>query len=135
VVNKGHSLKDVKRGIKKANDMFVQLFPIWKNKNLSRSTKIQLFKTNVKSVLLYGSKTWKETKTVTRPLQTFINCYLRHSLAISWPDRISNKDLWKETDQLPIHIEIRKRKWKWIGHILSKLDGAIEKMRSSIVTG
>ena len=46
-------------------------------------------------------------------------------LAIWWLDRLSNENLWKETNQLPIHIEIRKR--KWIGHTLRKLDGAIEK--------
>ena len=29
--------------------------------------------------------------------------------------------------QLPINSEIRKQKWKWIGHTLRKPDGAIEK--------
>ena len=38
----------------------------------------------------------------------------------------SNEDLWKETDELLIHTEIRKHKWKWIGHILRKPDGLIE---------
>ena len=60
VVNKeGGSLEDVKSQIKKANGAFVQLYPIWNNMNLSRRTKIQLLNTNLKSVLLYGSKTWK----------------------------------------------------------------------------
>ena len=39
---------------------------------------------------------------------------------------ISNKYLWKETNQLPIHI--RKHKWKWIGHRLRQPDGTIEKI-------
>ena len=41
---------------------------------LSRRTKIRLFDTNVKSVLLYGSETWKVTETITRPLQTINHC-------------------------------------------------------------
>ena len=67
------------------------------------------------------------TETVTRSLQTFINRCLQRALVIWWPDRIYNEDLRKETEQLPIHIEIRKRKWKWIGHTLRKPDGAIER--------
>ena len=79
VVNKeGGSLEDVKSRIKKANGVFVQLYPMWKNKNLSRKTKILLFNTNVKSVLLYGSETGKVTETVTRPLQTFTNLFTTH---------------------------------------------------------
>ena len=52
---------------------------------------------------------------------------LRRILAIWWPESISNQDLWKETDQLSVQIEIRKRKLNWIGHTLRKPDGAIEK--------
>ena len=70
-----------------------------------------LFNTNVKSVFLYGSETWKVTEMVTKPLQNFINRCLRRILAIWWPDRISNEDLWKKTDQLPTHIEIKKCKY------------------------
>jgi hypothetical protein len=33
---------------------------------------------------------------------------------------ISNKDLWKVTGQEDINIEIRKRKFGWIGHTLRK---------------
>jgi hypothetical protein len=72
-------------------------------------SNIRLSNTNVTSVLLYGSKTWKVTESVTRALQNFINRCLQRILAIWWPDRISNKDLWTEMDLLPIHIEI---KWK-----------------------
>jgi len=58
VVDKeGGSLEDVKSWIKKANVVFVQLYPIWMNKNLSRRTKIWLFNTNDKSVLLSGRGT------------------------------------------------------------------------------
>ena len=30
----------------------------------------------------------------------------------------SNKDLWKVTGQEDINVEIRKRKFRWIGHTL-----------------
>jgi hypothetical protein len=48
--------------MKKAKATFSQLLPIWKAKQISFNTKIRLFNTNVKSVLLYGCETWKETR-------------------------------------------------------------------------
>ena len=40
---------------------------------------------------------------------------------------ISNKDLWKITGQEDINLEIRKRKFRWIGHTLRKDDGEVPK--------
>ena len=40
---------------------------------------------------------------------------------------ISKKDLWKATGQEDINLEIRKRKFRWIGHTLRKEDGEIPK--------
>ena len=48
-------------------------------------------------------------------------------LRIWWPNIISNKDLWKATGQEDINLEIRKRKFRWIGHTLRKEDGEIPK--------
>jgi hypothetical protein len=40
---------------------------------------------------------------------------------------MSNEELWHKTFQEPITVEIKRRKWRWIGHTLRKPDGAIEK--------
>ena len=37
------------------------------------------------------------------------------------------QDLWKVTRQEDTHVEIRKIKFRWIGHTLRKEDGAIPK--------
>jgi len=41
-------------------------------------------------------------------------------LRIFWPDQIMNKELWKHTKQPRIDLQIRKRKWGWLGHTLRK---------------
>ena len=46
---------------------------------------------------------------------------------IRWPDVISNTDLWDKTGQSPIEVEIRKRKWGWIGHTLRKSPSNVTK--------
>jgi len=72
---------------------------------------------------LYGCETWLVTKEIQPKIQNFVNRCLRYTLRIWWPSIISNKDLWKVTGQEGIDLEIRKRKFKWIGHTLRKEDG------------
>ena len=58
----------------------------------------------------------------------FVNRCLRYILRIWWPNIISNKDLWRVTDQEDINLEIRKRKFRWFGHTLRKEDGEMSKV-------
>jgi hypothetical protein len=120
VDQQGGTDADVKARIGKARVAFIQLNNIWKSRELSRNTKIRLFNSNVKSVLLYGAETWRSTKTTIRKLQTFTNSCLRRILQIRWPDTISNANLLKKTSQSSIEEEIRKRRWGWLGHTLRK---------------
>jgi hypothetical protein len=43
------------------------------------------------------------------------------------PETVLNEDLWTVTNQQPIVVQIKKRKWKWISHTLKKPTGAVEK--------
>lgn len=123
----GGAEDDAKTRIRKANGVFSQLYAVWRNNKISKQTKLRIFNSNVKSVLLYGCETWKVTAEISKRLQVFINRCLRKIECVWWPSIISNEELWHNTGQMPIDIEIRKRKWRWIGHTLRKRDGAIEK--------
>ena len=39
---------------------------------------------------------------------------------IHWPQVIRNEDLWERAEQERVDIQIRRRKWDWIGHTLRK---------------
>lgn len=114
----GGTEADIRSRINKARVVFNMLRKIWSSKNISTNTKICIFNSNVKQVMLYGSETWRTTKHTTHRLQTFINTCLRRILNIWWKDKVSNVDLWKRTSQDPIDFQIQKRKWSWIGHTL-----------------
>jgi hypothetical protein len=60
------------------------------------------------------------------PYTIFVNRGLRYLPIIWWPN-ISNKDLWRVTGQENINLEIRKRKFRWIGHTVRKEDGEMPK--------
>ena len=87
---------------------------------IGKTTKIRLFNTNVKSVLLYGAETWRMNNTTLKRIQTFVNQCLWKILGIQWMDKVSNKDLWERTSQVQIDIDIIKRRWGWLGHTLRK---------------
>ena len=107
--------------INKARHAFRTLRPVWLSSQLSINTKIRIFNTNVKPVLLYGCETSKTTQSLNNKLQVFINSRLRYILQVWWPNKISNKELWKKTKQEEISTTIKRRKWSWIGHTLKKV--------------
>ena len=84
----------------------------------SNNTKTRIFNTNVKSVLLYGCETQKLTKTIIHQLQVLVNRCIHRILKILWPVQISNQGLWARAKQKPIELEIRQRKWGWLGRTL-----------------
>eukprot|EP00105_Crassostrea_gigas_P028092 XP_011449634.1 PREDICTED: uncharacterized protein LOC105343837 [Crassostrea gigas] len=121
VVNhSGGTEEDVKSRLAKAYTAFGMLGKVWKSKYITIKTKLRILNSNVKSVLLYGSETWSLTMANRKKLQSFLNRCLRNILQIWWPNKITNEDLWRRTNQFPIPQEIKKRKWKWIGHTLRK---------------
>ena len=77
--------------------------------------------------LVHNHHNWLVTNEIQHKIQTFVNRCLRYILRIRWPNIISNKDLWKATGQEDINLEIRKGKFRWIGHTLRKEDGEIPK--------
>jgi len=46
----GGTEEDVASRIKKANGVFIQLYPVWRNHDISKGVKIRILNTNVKSV-------------------------------------------------------------------------------------
>lgn len=121
----GGTERDIDRRIGLAYNAFNKLNRIWASVNIRRETKLRLFRTNVKSVLLYGSESWKESKRCFAKLQTFHNKCLRIICRIFWPNKIANKDLWRLTNEEKIEATIKKRRWKWIGHTLRKTNESI----------
>ena len=109
---KGGTDKDLSARIGKARGAFVMLRNIWSSRKINTRTKLRIFKTNVKAVLLYGCETWRTTKSLIRKIQTFINTCLRRIYRIHWPERIRNEDLWERAGEEPVVTHILKRKWR-----------------------
>ncbi|XP_019643717.1 PREDICTED: uncharacterized protein LOC109484795 [Branchiostoma belcheri] len=125
VDRQGGTDRDVTARIGKARAAFIMLRKVWASRGIRRATKLRIFNSNVKSVLLYGSETWRTTRATQHRLQIFINTCLRRIFKIRWWDRVSNQELWDRAGQKPIREQILKRKWSWIGHTLRKANSSI----------
>ncbi|VDO91408.1 unnamed protein product [Schistosoma curassoni] len=121
----GGSDADVKARIGKARAAYLQMNDIWNSKQLSTNTKVRIFNTIVNTVLLYRAETCRTTKAIIQKIQVFINSCLHKILQIRWPDTISNDLLWERTNQISAEEEIRKNRWKWIGHTLRKAPNCV----------
>ena len=118
VNTQGGTTEDIRRRLGHARSAYNKLAPIWNNSQIGRKTKIRLFNSNVISVLLYGSETWKMTKGDEHILDTFLHKSLRRILKIYWPQKVRNETVRERAGMEPISNIVRQRRWKWIGHVL-----------------
>ena len=103
---------DVKARIGKARMAFTSLKNVWKSRHISTKTKLRFFNSNVKSVLLYGSDTWRSTKKIMSKVQTFINGCLRKNIKnLLARDHQQQRPL-AEDGTATVEEEIKKRKWR-----------------------
>ena len=120
VSTEGGTDQDIRIRIGKAAGVFNTLRPIWRSTKLSLNTKLRIYNSNVKSVLLYGCETWRVLKSSMAKIQVFVNRCLRQILGVRWYDKLRNEELWRSTAQEPIMQQIKRRKWRWLGHTLRK---------------
>nr|KAG5714060.1 hypothetical protein BaRGS_020388 [Batillaria attramentaria] len=106
VDGQGGTDRDVTARIGKARAAMVMLKNVWASKVVSIRTKLRIFNSNVKSVLLYGCETWRTTKTMQQKIQTFLNTCLRRIFNIRWPEKIRNEELWERAGQEPVAKQI-----------------------------
>ena len=90
-------------------------------KTIREHIRLQLYKTLVKPVLMYNSQTWGLTVNDEHNLDSFHCQQLRTALHIKFPHVISNKDLFQQTNRIPLTLTILKNRWKIFGHILRLL--------------
>ena len=117
ITTDGNSEMDVLHRLSKARGAFAILRNIWKSTTISTETKLKIFKSNVLGVLLYGAESWKVSQSICHKIDVFQTRCLRRILKIFWPRTISNKELYRRTNTTPLSVEIKKRRWRWIGHI------------------
>ncbi len=87
---------------------------IWKS-NMTRITKIRLFRATTESILLYGSGTWSPTKSEEKSLDGTYTRMLRMVLGVKWSDHTTNSTLYGNMER--VSSVIRNRRLQLAGHV------------------
>ena len=109
---------DIKRRLALTSAAFGKLQKIWKSASITRATKIQLYETLVKSVVLYGSECWTLKKENEQKILVAEMSWLRQMLGISRIQRIRNKVIREKLGQRETIVQrIQPKKLIWFGHV------------------
>ena len=114
----GGGTEDIQNRVVKVRGVFLRLKKIWSSHSISRRTKVRLHKTLVKPVLMYGCETWKMNKCDEN--NVFQSRCLRRIFKIRWQERITNEEVLKMAEIENLSEDVRRRRWKFIGHIKRK---------------
>ena len=95
--------EDIQRRKELATIALAKNDAIWKNNWKTKlTTRIRLYETLVKSVLLYNCGTWGVSKNDQRKPNNFHTRQVRKVIGIQWPHKISNNKLYKITGTKPL---------------------------------
>ena len=106
--------------LKKANQAMGMLKSIWNDANFSVHTKLKVYKTMVRTILVYGHESWYSTVRSDNALLAFENKALRRILGIRWWHKVSNERLREITGVQPVDEYIRMSRWRWLGHVFRR---------------
>ncbi|GFR92863.1 endonuclease-reverse transcriptase [Elysia marginata] len=113
----GNINREISGRIVMASTAFYKLNSIWKSNRITKDTKLKLYTSNVRSVLLYASETWRTNQRL-KVRGGFEGWCLRGILGIRWQHRVTNKEISERTGIRPIVEEVKHRRWRWLRHVL-----------------
>ena len=114
-------LAEIKERITAGNKAYYSSYNMLKNKNISRKTKKNIYKTIIRPVVTYGSETWTLTKSAETVLNTWERKVLRKIFGPTkdengWRMR-TNKEVYDLYKDPTIVAEIKKSRLRWSGHL------------------
>lgn len=118
ITNIGTCERDIQNKIALAKNATKTLHGIIWNKNITKETKIKIYKSIIQNILSYGSETWSMTELQKNKIRTVEFDYLRRSLQKTRQDKIRNELLWKEMNVTTSVVKrIENQTLKWYGHV------------------
>lgn len=87
---------------------------------IKQQTRVRLYKSLIKSILLYNCGTWGLTQQQEEKLDAFHQRQLRRIIGVRYPTKITNAKLYEKCQEKPMSMTIKQARWKLFGHILRR---------------
>ncbi|XP_072935002.1 uncharacterized protein [Epargyreus clarus] len=106
-----------------------KLKKIWRNRNITKATKIWLVRTFVFPIFLYAAKTWTLRQVERRKIDALEMWCWRRMLGVSWKEfRINNSILQELGITQRLSNLVHRRILKFFGHVSRRNSDAIERL-------
>lgn len=96
IENTGGCDGEIRRRIQLARSAMTQLNKVWRDRNITKQTKINLVSTLVFSVFLYASESWTVREVDRRRIEAFEMWAWRRMLRVSWTEHRTNASVLQE---------------------------------------
>ena len=113
--------------IAKYNSSFGALYPLRKEKYIPRKCKLEIYRTMLKPILLYGAESWVLDTRAQSKLQGAEKRVLRAIKGVTRRDRVRNLDIRRELRVEPLLEEIERIQLRWFGHVMRMTDNRLPK--------
>jgi hypothetical protein len=122
ILPNGQAKEEVTIRIDNARRAFLQLRSVlWRRKEISINTKIRIYNSAIRPVLLYGCETWPMRVADIRRMEVFDHWCLRNILKVRPQDRVTNEEIRRRCSDIPqLTGFIQQRRLRWFGHILRR---------------
>ena len=115
----GECRQEIKRQIMLGHTAMMSMNQIWKNKDVSLTTKCRLVCTIVFPITIYGCESWMVKKLDRRKIDSFELWCWRRLLHIPWTAKISNKEELKSIKpDMSLEGKITKLRLSYFGHVM-----------------
>ena len=102
--------QDIKRRKSLANQSYISVKDIYRNKDISLDTKLRIHNALIESSCLYNCEVWTTTKKFEQEIDVFQRNLLRRTLNIKWSDKVTNEELYERTQAKKWSEKVKKRK-------------------------
>ena len=109
--------EDIERRISLGYAAFNKYKKSWTNR-IPLKQRLHLYEALVVSVMMYNCSCWAVSKTVISKLDVVHRRHLRTILGYKYPHVISNANLYKRTDTVPLSVRVDRSRWRMLGHVL-----------------
>ena len=125
----GGSSIEIKRRLAMARTSANTLSTIWKDRGISKATKIRIMNALVFPVATYGAETWAVGVADTKKISAFEMWCWRKLLGISWKDHKTNDFVRSQIGtKTSLCDNVRNSKLRYFGHIDRRNGDNIEKV-------
>jgi hypothetical protein len=119
ITTRGNDWGDMKKRIEKAWGVFKKLKKkVWRQRALSRKTKMVVFKMMVMPVLTYGMESCTLTAREEEKVQAAQMSMLRSLLRVRWQEHRTNVSILEEVGMMGVGDVMRRARLTWVAKVL-----------------